>query len=73
MSQVRLEIDGMSCGHCVHAVKEALRAVSGVSDVDVQIGSATVTCDSAVSVSDLVDAVADAGYSASEAPTSASG
>ena len=67
MPSVRLEVEGMSCDHCVRAVDEALREVPGVSGATVRIGSATVTCDPSVTVSELVDAVADAGYTASEA------
>lgn len=37
-----LTIDGMSCSHCVRAVREALDGVDGVAVDDVQIGSATV-------------------------------
>lgn len=68
MKQLKLEVSGMSCGHCVHAVREALGAVPGVKVDDVKIGSASVTFDEGTTtVGDLVDAVADAGYAASEA------
>jgi len=65
MSQATLKIDGMSCGHCVAAVKKALEAVEGVSVQNVAIGSATVSYDPAVTSADtIVAAVDDAGYSA---------
>lgn len=68
MKQVKLEVAGMSCGHCVHAVKEALSALPGVKVDNVSVGSASVTFDEAqTSVADLVDAVSGAGYEASEA------
>jgi copper chaperone len=68
MKQLKLEVAGMSCGHCVHAVREALAAVPGVKVEDVKIGSASVAFDEAkANVGDLVDAVSDAGYEASEA------
>ncbi len=68
MKQLKLEVAGMSCGHCVGAVREALAAVPGVKVEDVRIGSASVSFDEAkASVGDLVDAVADAGYEASSA------
>lgn len=67
MKQVRFEVAGMSCGHCVHAVREALGAVDGVKVDDVSIGKATVSFDEGrVAVGALIDAVADAGYEASE-------
>jgi copper chaperone len=68
MKQLKLEVTGMSCGHCVHAVKEALAAVPGVKVEDVRIGAVSLSFDETqASVSDLVDAVSDAGYEASEA------
>jgi copper chaperone len=38
----RLAISGMSCQHCVHAVKEALADLDGVTVSEVQLGSAEV-------------------------------
>ena len=40
MSKLELEIEGMSCGHCVAAVSEALGELHGVSVENVRIGSA---------------------------------
>ncbi len=63
MSTVALTINGMSCQHCVRAVREALEAVAGVSVSQVDIGSAQVSFDPAVvSVSTIEEAVRDAGY-----------
>jgi copper chaperone len=68
MKQVKLEVAGMSCGHCVGAVRKALTGVPGVKVENVQIGSASVSFDETkANVGDLVDAVADAGYEATEA------
>ena len=68
MKQLKLEVSGMSCGHCVGAVRAALAGVPGVKVDEVHIGSASVTFDETkTTVSDLVDAVSDAGYEATEA------
>ena len=68
MKQLKLEVSGMSCGHCVGAVREALAGIPGVKVDEVRIGSASVTIDETkAKVSDLVDAVSDAGYEATEA------
>ena len=40
--QVTLQIEDMSCGHCVHAVSTALEAHPGVKVEDVKLGEATV-------------------------------
>lgn len=37
-----LKISGMSCNHCVKAVREALSGVKGVEVLDVSIGSAAI-------------------------------
>jgi copper chaperone len=67
MKQITLRVDGMSCGHCVSSVRQALSTVDGVRVDDVRIGTATVSFDPAqVSVGTLIDAVADAGYAADE-------
>jgi copper chaperone CopZ len=68
MKQLKLEVAGMSCDHCVKAVRDALAAVQGVKVEAVQVGSASVSYDeSRATVGDLVDAVYNAGYEASEA------
>ena len=62
----KLEISGMSCGHCVSHVKSALEGVEGVSQADVSLESheAEVTLSSEVADSDLIAAVEAAGYQA---------
>ena len=68
MKRIHLKIDGMSCGHCVNAVRSALDS-TGATVESVDIGSATVLIDEAATpVGALVDAVQDAGYDAQEAP-----
>lgn len=69
MEKVTLKVGGMSCGHCVKAVEQALRSVEGVQLEQLAIGSATVSFDpTRTTVGALIDAVADAGYEASETP-----
>ena len=66
MQTLSLEISGMSCGHCVGAVKTALEGVPGVAVEQVRIGSATVQVDStAVTVDRISAAIADAGFAVS--------
>jgi copper chaperone len=65
MDRVHLTIEGMSCGHCLNAVRGALEKVPGVSVERVTIGAAIVAYDPArASVDQIVDAVADQGYTA---------
>lgn len=63
MASVNLKISGMSCGHCVMAVKNALKAVPGVGEFQVEVGKASVNFDPAqANVAALRAAVEDAGY-----------
>jgi copper chaperone CopZ len=56
-------IDGMNCGHCVKAVRDALAQFDAVQIHDVEIGTATVSYDSdAVTRDQLVAAIEDMGY-----------
>lgn len=63
MERLTLTIEGMSCGHCVAAVKQALEAVDGVDVQNVSIGQALVAVpDDQRSLESVKDAVEDAGY-----------
>ncbi len=65
-----LAISGMTCGHCVAAVKKALAAVDGVEAVDVTLSPprAVVACDtSRTNVAMLMKATAEEGYDSSPA------
>lgn len=62
MTTYDLQIQGMSCGHCVMHVREALGKVPGVQKVDVEIGKARVEAGPDVAEAALVKAVADVDY-----------
>jgi len=64
--QIVLLIEGMSCGHCVQHVKQALEAVPGVKSAGVSLEdkSAAVECEDNVSLETLKTAVEEAGYKA---------
>lgn len=57
-------VTGMTCQHCAGAVKEELGRIAGVTDVDVDLPSGTVTVVSELPVADAdVRAMVDeAGY-----------
>ena len=65
METLNLTIGGMSCGHCVKAVDQALKAVAGVHVMDVKVGGASLQYDPAQTSPDAIaSAVTDAGYEA---------
>jgi copper chaperone len=41
--QMKLNVEGMSCSHCENAVKNAVSAITGVTDVAVDLAGKTVT------------------------------
>jgi len=43
--QYELLLEGMSCGHCVAAAREALQRVDGVSVDKIWVGRALITTD----------------------------
>lgn len=55
-------IEGMMCEHCKARVEKALREVSGVTDVSVNLKKKTATVSGTAAASDLERAVTDAGY-----------
>jgi copper chaperone len=67
MKTTRLNISGMSCGHCRETVEKTLRNQKGVRNatVHLQNGAAEVEYDeTAVAVEQLIAAVEEEGYSA---------
>lgn len=69
MRDLTLNIDGMSCGHCLNAVNRALAELPGVEVQSVRIGRADLRYDErAVEPSSIEAAVTGAGYPARVAP-----
>lgn len=65
MRHITLHIDGMSCGHCLSAVSQALGRLPGVEIESVRMGRAELRYDDAVTTPEAITtAVADAGYRA---------
>jgi copper chaperone len=63
MKTMSLQIDGMSCGHCVARVEKALGKLEGVVVDHVQVGAAQVRYDPSRATPERIrQAVEDAGY-----------
>jgi copper chaperone len=63
MTTKELKIEGMSCGHCVMAVKKELGKLSDLVVEDVQIGNAKVKYDeNKVTEKDIASAIEEAGF-----------
>ena len=63
MSTRTYTVDGMTCGHCVAAVTEEVSKVGGLSDVNVDLATKTLTVTGDPIDDDAVRAAVDeAGY-----------
>lgn len=67
MAEITVEVAGMSCGHCVAAVTEELKKISGVTDVAVELGDdraskVSIQSDAALAQQDIAQAIDEAGY-----------
>ncbi len=63
MTQLTMDISGMTCGHCVSSVTRALKGLDGVTVEQVTLGKATVDYDaSATSPIRITQAVEEEGY-----------
>lgn len=55
-------VDGMSCGHCVKAITQAVRALDPQAQVRVDLNERRVEVESDRSRVALADAIRDEGY-----------
>jgi copper chaperone CopZ len=63
MKTQEFKIEGMSCGHCVMAVRKELTRLDNVKVDDVQIGIAKVEFDeNKTNESVIISAIEEAGY-----------
>jgi copper chaperone len=63
-----IQIKGMSCQHCVMAVKKALSGIEGIDNVSVDLAAGTATFDEKGSVDreTIRHHIEDAGYELGE-------
>lgn len=59
-----IHIDGMSCAHCVAAVKSELEALDGASNIQVSLEEKKATLEAGAVVTDdmLREAIGEAGF-----------
>jgi copper chaperone len=58
----QLQVENMSCGHCVGAVTRAVQEVDAGAKVEVDLASKTVKVDSSGALDKISAAIAEAGY-----------
>lgn len=62
MRNIVLQVEGMSCGHCVAAVEGELHNLGVKGKVDLAAKTVTVTLNDSVSVEDVKHAIEEQGY-----------
>ncbi|WP_210642688.1 MULTISPECIES: cation transporter [unclassified Pseudomonas] len=60
-------VQGMSCGHCVKAITQAVQAKDPAADVQVDLSAKTVQVQSALPVDAVLKAIQEEGYEVSPA------
>lgn len=58
----KINIEGMSCNHCVAHVKEALEGIKGVNTVDVSLERKSAVVETEVDNDILINAIEEEGY-----------
>ena len=65
MEKLILSIEGMTCEHCVRAVKNRLASTPGIEVEDVRVGAARLRYDpQRTNVDEIENLIADEGYTA---------
>ena len=63
----KLNVPDMSCGHCKAAIEKAVARVDANATVNVDLENRTVSIDSTITDSALIDALKEGGYDATVA------
>lgn len=61
-----LQVEGMSCGHCVSRVTKAVRAVDSNAEVSVDVKNGTVRVSTSADLDEVTFVITEAGYPASK-------
>ncbi|CAN5762609.1 cation transporter [soil metagenome] len=61
---MKFNVEGMTCGHCQKAVKDALEGIPGVDSAKVDFAEGTALVEGSADVQVLISAVEDEGYTA---------
>ncbi len=59
---VTLQVEGMSCGHCIRAVTKAITALDQAAKVEVDLAAKRVVAQTSLPRADLVRAMEEEGF-----------
>ncbi|MFC0710073.1 heavy-metal-associated domain-containing protein [Azorhizophilus paspali] len=58
----KFQVKGMSCGHCVRAVTQAVQALDAAAEVQVDLPSGEVRVTSRLPAEQVMEAIREEGY-----------
>ena len=58
----QLQVENMSCGHCVGAVTKAVQGIDATAQVQIDLASKSVKVESSGALDSIKAAIVDAGY-----------
>ena len=59
---VSIDVEGMSCGHCVKAITQALQAKDLAASVRIDLAAKEVGVESALTADQVIAAISEEGY-----------
>ncbi len=63
MIETTIQVEGMSCQHCVMRVRKAVEGLAGITKSDVRVGTVIITFDETkLQQKDIEEAIVKAGY-----------
>ncbi len=62
-----VNVSGMTCGHCVRAITQAIQAGDPAAEVQVDLGAGEVRVSSRLSLAQVLAAIREEGYAAEPA------
>jgi copper chaperone len=71
MSHYQLQVENMSCGHCVGAVTKAVQRIDAGASVDIDLASKSVKVVSMGTLEQIAGAIVDAGFPVTTPPSPA--
>ncbi len=63
----QLQVENMSCGHCVGSVTKAVQAIDPAAQVQIDLASKSVKVESSAALATISAAIVEAGYPVSSA------
>ena len=60
------KVQGMSCGHCVRAITQAVQARDQAAEVQVDLAAGEVRVASRLPAAEVIEAIAEEGYTVAQ-------